>query len=136
MTPTTFRTITFVIATPLAVFCVMPAASFAQDSNVFTLGQITVTAPRVDSVIGDATVNADEVWQFNLNTLDEAVKLIPGVTSTFDANGRRNEHDIFVRGYGRWQVPLSIDGIRVYLPADNRLDFNRLSEDTFVLQHV
>jgi iron complex outermembrane recepter protein len=45
--------------------------------------------------------------------------------TTFDTNGRRNEHDIFVRGFGRWQVPLSIDGVRVYLPADNRLDFSR-----------
>ena len=39
--------------------------------------------------------------------------------------GRRNEHGIFVRGFGRWQVPLAIDGIRIYLPAANRLDFNR-----------
>ena len=118
------RTITLAIAGPIASICVGGSA-VADDSNVFTLGQITVTAPRVDSVIGDATVDANEVWNFNVNTLDQAVKLVPGVTGTFDANGRRNEHDIFVRGYGRWQVPLSIDGIRVYLPADNRLDFNR-----------
>jgi iron complex outermembrane receptor protein len=30
-----------------------------------------------------------------------------------------------VRGFDRFQVPLSIDGIRVYLPADNRLDYGR-----------
>ncbi|MBL8268954.1 TonB-dependent receptor plug domain-containing protein, partial [Steroidobacter sp.] len=113
-------------AVPLASICVA-ATAHADDSdgNVFKLGQITVTAPKISSVIGDASVSQDEVWAFDVNTLDQAVKLIPGVTSTFDANGRRNEHDIFVRGYGRWQVPLSIDGIRVYLPADNRLDFNR-----------
>ena len=40
-----------------------------------------------------------------------------------------------MRGYGRWQVPLSIDGIRVYLPADNRLDFNRfLTQDLAEIQ--
>ncbi len=50
---------------------------------------------------------------------------MPGVISTFDANGRRNESDIFVRGFGRWQVPLMVDGVRIYLPADNRLDFTR-----------
>ena len=50
---------------------------------------------------------------------------MPGVVSTFDANGRRNESDIFVRGFGRWQVPLMVDGVRIYLPADNRLDFAR-----------
>ena len=30
-----------------------------------------------------------------------------------------------MRGFDRFQVPLSIDGIRVYLPADNRLDYGR-----------
>src|SRR5262249_59436243 len=61
---------------------------------------------------------------------DQAVKLIPGVSSTLDTNGRRNEHDIVVRGFGRQQVPLYVDGIQVYLPADNRLDFNRfLTQD-------
>lgn len=128
------RTITLAIAGPIASICVSGAAA-ADDSNVFTLGQITVTAPRASSVIGDATVDTSEVWNFNVNTLDEAVKLVPGVTGTFDSRGQRNEHDIFVRGYGRWQVPLSIDGIRVYLPADNRLDFNRfLTQDLAEIQ--
>src|SRR5689334_8854216 len=45
-----------------------------------------------------------------------------GVSSTLDTNGRRNERDVL---FGRWQVPLSIDCVRVYLPADNRLDFRR-----------
>lgn len=107
----------------------------AQEGNVFSLGQITVTAPRLQSNASDNVVTTEEVWNFNRNTLDEAVKLIPGVTSTFDSNGRRNEHDILVRGFGRLQVPLSIDGIRVYLPADNRLDFSRfLTQDLAQIQ--
>ena len=53
------------------------------------------------------------------------MNIVPGVVSTFDSNGRRNESDIFVRGFGRWQVPLMVDGVRIYLPADNRLDFSR-----------
>lgn len=130
MAKQSFRTVTLTIC----AICVTGAAH-ADDSNVFTLGQITVTAPRDTTVIGDATVNQKEVWDFNVNTLDQAVKLVPGVTSNFDSNGRRNEHDILVRGYGRWQVPLSIDGIRVYLPADNRLDFNRfLTQDLAEIQ--
>lgn len=109
--------------------------SAAEADKVFTLGQITVTATRIDAGMGDSVVTEDELWNFNLGTLAEAVKLIHGVGSTLDANGRRNEHDIFVRGYGRWQVPLSIDGIRVYLPADNRLDFNRfLTQDLAEIQ--
>ena len=91
---------------------------------------ITVIGEAQDADTTDNTVTIEDVWTFDRSTLDEAVKLIPGVMSTFDGNGRRNEHDIFVRGFGRWQVPLSIDGIRIYLPADNRLDFNRfLTQD-------
>lgn len=105
-------------------------------AGVFKLGQITVSAPRLhDSDFADAAVSNEEMWTFDVSTLDEAVKLIPGVTATLDSNGRRNERDILVRGYGRWQVPLSIDGVRVYLPADNRLDFNRfLTQDLAEVQ--
>ena len=107
-------------------------AAQAQD-NVFELGKlsvITVIGEAHDSDMTDNTVTVEDVWTFNRNTLDEAIKLIPGVTSTLDGTARRNERGIFVRGFGRWQVPLSIDGIRIYLPADNRLDFNRfLTQD-------
>ncbi len=107
--------------------------ALAQD-NVFELGKlnadITVIGEAYDSDLTDNTVTIDDVWKFNRNTLDEAVKLIPGVTSTLDGTARRNERGIYVRGFGRWQVPLSIDGIRIYLPADNRLDFSRfLTQD-------
>lgn len=97
----------------------------AQADEVFTLGQITVIGERLRQVAGDDRVSAGELWRFNANTLTDAVKLVPGVTSSFVSNGRRNEGDISVRGFDRWRVPLSIDGIRVYLPADNRIDFNR-----------
>ena len=101
---------------------------------VFELGKlndiVTVIGEAPDADMTDNTVTIEDVWTFNRNTLDEAIKLIPGVTSTLDGTGRRNERGIFVRGFGRWQVPLSIDGIRIYLPADNRLDFNRfLTQD-------
>ena len=91
---------------------------------------ITVIGEAYDSDTTDNTVTVEDVWTYNRNTLDEAIKLIPGVTSTLDGTARRNERGIFVRGFGRWQVPLAIDGIRIYLPADNRLDFNRfLTQD-------
>lgn len=106
-----------------------------QESDVFALGRLTVTAEREQDVVNDALITSQELWAFDRNTLDEAVKIIPGVTSNLDSNGRRNERDILVRGYGRWQVPLSIDGIRIYLPADNRLDFGRfLTQDLAEIQ--
>jgi iron complex outermembrane receptor protein len=114
------------------------AAAQAQD-NVFELGKlnadITVIGEAYDADTTDNTVTVEDVWTFNRNTLDEAVKLIPGVTSTLDSTARRNERGIYVRGFGRWQVPLAIDGIRIYLPADNRLDFNRfLTQDLAEIQ--
>ena len=121
------------IASGLAVAaCATVTKAEAQD-NVFDLGKlsvITVIGEAYDSDTTDNTVTIEDVWTYNRNTLDEAIKLIPGVTSTLDGTARRNERGIFVRGFGRWQVPLAIDGIRIYLPADNRLDFNRfLTQD-------
>lgn len=115
----------------LALALALPFTASAQDRNapadeVFTLGQLTVYGQRPEPVsTADSVVTREEMWTFNTLTLDDAVKLTPGVMTTQDSNGRRNEHDIFVRGFGRWQVPLSIDGVRIYLPADNRLDFRR-----------
>ena len=117
----------------LAVGAVGVAGSAAAQEDVFDLGKlsvITVVGERRDADATDNVVTPEDIWSFNRNTLDQAIKLVPGVSSTLDVNGRRNEHDVSVRGFGRWQVPLSIDGIQVYLPADNRLDFARfLTQD-------
>jgi iron complex outermembrane receptor protein len=126
------RTKRFAIAALVCLNGSLKTSVEAQD-QVFELGKlenITIVGEASDADTTDATVTIEDVWTFNRNTLDEAIKLVPGVTSTLDGTGRRNERGIFVRGFGRWQVPLSIDGIRVYLPADNRLDFNRfLTQD-------
>lgn len=113
-----------------AVACALAAppclAQAAGADDAFTLGRLTVTGERlVSPVVGDDVIEREELWRFDTPTLVDAVKLVPGVTATQDTNGRRNEHDILIRGFGRWQVPLSIDGVRIYLPADNRLDFRR-----------
>ncbi len=93
---------------------------------VFKMGEIVVVGtPEGVPGIGRAVVTRSDIWKFDRNSLDQAANLVPGVVSTFDSNGRRNESDIFVRGFGRWQVPLTIDGVRIYLPADNRLDYTR-----------
>ncbi|ALJ11714.1 TonB-dependent receptor plug domain-containing protein [Sphingopyxis macrogoltabida] len=99
--------------------------AIAAKDSAFTLGQIVVTAPRSEDItIGTETLSSEAIYTFNRNTLDEAVNLMPGVTSA-NSGGSRNERLIFVRGFDRFQVPVSLDGIRVYLPADNRLDYGR-----------
>lgn len=91
----------------------------------FGLGTITVTGTRAAGLaIGAGSLSSEAILAFERQTLDQAVALVPGVTSG-NSGGSRNERLIFVRGFDRVQVPLSIDGIRVYLPADNRLDFGR-----------
>ncbi len=107
-----------------------------ESQGVFELGEINVTAARDGGAgVGSSVITRDQIWNFNRNSLDQAVNIVPGVVSTLDSNGRRNESDIFVRGFGRWQVPLMIDGVRVYLPADNRLDFSRfLTSDISEIQ--
>jgi len=103
---------------------------------VFDMGQIVVVGSTDDQPgVGGAVLTDEQIRTFDRRSLDQAVNVVPGVVSTFDANGRRNESDIFVRGFGRWQVPLSVDGVRIYLPADNRLDFARfLTADVSEIQ--
>jgi len=116
------------LLTLATVLAAAPAA--AQDApaavnDAFALGQIIVVAPETDAPsITTSTLDADAIYTFNRNSLDEAVNLMPGVSAS-NSGGSRNERLIFVRGFDRFQVPLSIDGIRVYLPADNRLDYGR-----------
>lgn len=114
----------------------IPGAAFAQDTamestdtaspdGVFELGQIVVTARPIEGIkFGAETLGNEAIYAFNRQTLDDAVNIMPGVAAS-NSGGSRNERLIFVRGFDRFQVPLSIDGIRVYLPADNRLDFGR-----------
>ncbi len=101
----------------------------------FSLGQIIVTAPRGQGIeIDSGTLSSDAIYTFGRNALDDAVNLMPGV-SAGNSGGTRNERLVFVRGFDRFQVPLSIDGIRVYLPADNRLDYGRfLTSDIAEIQ--
>ena len=118
---------TILLATA-AVAATAPAhADTAGDSagNAFSLGQIIVTGTRPAGVeVGGSTLTSEAIYAFNRTMLDEAANLIPGVASG-NSGGSRNERLVFVRGFDRFQVPISIDGIRVYLPADNRLDYGR-----------
>lgn len=90
------------------------------------LGQITVYAPQPKGTpLGGATVTQADVQQFNRDTLDTAILLVSG-TSVSEV-GARNETDIWIRGFDRWRVPLYQDGIPIYLPVDDRIDFGRFT---------
>lgn len=109
----------------LAAPALAETAAPTEQGSAFTLGQIIVTAPTQSTpTISSSTLDADAMRLFQRASLDDAVKLMPGVSSS-NSGGSRNERLINVRGFDRYQVPLSIDGIRVYLPADGRLDYGR-----------
>lgn len=103
------------------------AAPKQGQDGTFRLGEIVYVLGQEPGSpgIGGSVITREQLRTFERTSLDRAVNLVPGVVSTQDSNGRRNEADIFVRGFGRQQVPLMVDGVRIYLPADNRLDFGR-----------
>jgi iron complex outermembrane recepter protein len=122
--------------TPTPSSAPQPATTHADDGT-FRLGEIVVVLGQEPGSpgVGGSVITREQLRTFDRVTLDRAVNLVPGVVSNQDSNGRRNEADIFVRGFGRQQVPLMIDGVRVYLPADNRLDFGRfLTADVAAVQ--
>ena len=109
----------------------------ATPAETFTLGEIVYVLGKEPGSpgVGGSVITHEQLQTFERISLDQAVNIVPGVVSNLDSNGRRNEADIFVRGFGRQQVPLSVDGVRIYLPADNRLDFGRfLTADIAAIQ--
>ena len=129
------------LAAAFALATLPASQAHAQDvspgDDTFTLGQIYVTAERPPETADDvntSTVDAKEIETFDRKSVDEALKLVPSADA-MNSGGPRNEALIFVRGFDRFQVPFSIDGIVIYRPADNRLDYSRfLTADIAELQ--
>ncbi|HTK34324.1 MAG TPA: TonB-dependent receptor [Caulobacteraceae bacterium] len=113
----------------------LAAEAGADAGKAFDLGEIIVATSKVEGLAVDSnTLSSEAIYAFNRPTLDEAVNLIPGVSSS-NTGGSRNERVVSVRGFNRFQVPLLIDGVRVFLPADNRLDYGRfLTSDIAEIQ--
>ena len=111
---------------------VKPAASAkkarvkVEDTGAFELGKIIVPGGGGSSgqTVSQSTVTSEEMRNSNRDTLDDALRTVPGV-EVGNTGGSRNERMVYVRGFDRWQVPLYIDGVRIYLPADNRIDYGR-----------
>lgn len=123
------------VSSAMPAFADAPPAPRDGTDNSFRLGEIIVNGVLPQGVeIGSEAVGQEAIYKFDRQSLDEAASLIPGVTAG-NSGGSRNERLLFVRGFDRFQVPVSIDGIRVYLPADNRLDYGRfLTPDVAQIQ--
>lgn len=102
------------------------APAMAEDSNIFTLGEIMVTAPKdQETSVTTDTLLINDIRKFNRETVGSALNLLPGVTLT--NGGARNEQMVTIRGYDVRQVPLFIDGIPVYVPYDGYVDLARFT---------
>lgn len=103
-----------------------PVLAQTAGDQIFALGTIYIAAGEEEGQGGTtSTVTGEEAAKQNRATLEDTLSVLPGVSSISSGGGSRNEREVFVRGFDRWHVPLSIDGIRIFLPADNRLDYGR-----------
>ena len=102
-----------------------PALAAEPADDAYTLGELQVTArTRGGELIGGTVIGQEDLRRFDKVSLDRALDLAPGVIAG-NSGGSRNERLVFVQGFDRFQTTLSIDGVRVFLPADNRIDFGR-----------
>lgn len=114
----------------IAGFASLAAPAIAQATatdtdTVFILGRIDSGIAASDGeTVSSSSITGEEMRTFDRASVDEALDLIPGANSA-PTGGSRNERLIFIRGFDRFQTTLSIDGVRVFLPADNRIDFGR-----------
>ena len=93
--------------------------------DAFVLGTIYLGEDEGGQGGTTAKVTGEEARKAGRATLNDTLATLPGVSSINTSGGSRNEPMVFVRGFGRWHVPLSIDGIRIFLAYDNRLDYGR-----------
>ncbi len=101
-------------------------SAFGDDTGPSSLEEMTVYAPHLGgSALGGTTVTQADIQAFNRDTLDAAVLLASG--TSVSSVGARNETNVWIRGFDRWRVPLYQDGIPIYLPVDDRIDFSRFS---------
>ncbi|HVN41306.1 MAG TPA: TonB-dependent receptor, partial [Steroidobacteraceae bacterium] len=103
------------------------AAAAAEMSAVAGLEEVTVYGSRENGGIylGGTTIAQQEIQQFNREAIDQALLLASG--TSLSSVGARNESNVWIRGFDRWRVALYQDGIPIYLPVDNRIDFGRFT---------
>lgn len=104
----------------------LPGLVQAQERDgVYYLGEVQITArARTGEALGGATVSGEVLQTFQKLSVDQALDLVPGANAS-SSGGSRNERLAYIRGFDRFQTTLSVDGVRIFLPADNRIDFAR-----------
>ncbi|HVO46495.1 MAG TPA: TonB-dependent receptor [Steroidobacteraceae bacterium] len=103
------------------------AAAALSSEDPIQLEEVSVYGTRAGESLplGGESITQAEIQRFERDTLDRAILLAPGTSVSLV--GPRNETNVWIRGFDRWRVPLYQDGIPVYLPVDNRIDFSRFT---------
>lgn len=108
----------------LALLPFLIQSAYAASENVFTLGEVTVSAPGTGN-IGSSTITSEDMRLQDRDTVATALNTESGVY--FTKGGARNEQMVSVRGFDLRQVPIYMDGIPIYVPYDGYVDLARFS---------
>jgi iron complex outermembrane recepter protein len=95
-------------------------------SAVFKLGTVTVYGEQPEGAdLMPVQIDATKISLLEKRDVGEALATLPGVTLT--RFGGRNETSVYVRGFGRNQTPIFIDGVPAYVPYDGYVDLGRFT---------
>ncbi len=112
------------------------ATETQENSNVFTLGTLTITGtPSSSAEETESVIDKDKINLFEKKDVGTALSKVPGVLYNY-AQGGRYESNVFVRGYGLRYMPIYIDGIPVYIPYDGYSDLGRFTTADISSIHV
>jgi len=116
------------LALPSSMLAAAPALAAG---NVFQLGSVVVKGQQSATLDDEQVMTSAEIERYDLNTVGEAVKVLPGVSVSRNS---RNEEMVYLRGFDARQVPVFLDGIPLYVPYDGYVDFGRFT--TFDLSQI
>ena len=108
----------------LALLPLLIQTAYAASDNVFTLGEVVVSAPGTGN-IGSSTITSEDMRLQDRDNVATALNMESGVH--FTKGGARNEQMVSVRGFDMRQVPIYMDGIPIYVPYDGYVDLARFS---------
>lgn len=101
-------------------------SSTTGEEEVFQLGELDVYGKKLDPVeLQTSVINKTKIDALEVHNIGRALRKLPGVTMM--RFGARNEEAIYVRGFGRRQVPIYVDGVPVSVPYDGFADLGRFT---------
>ena len=108
-----------------AVLALQPLAAAAQTTPTFSVN-VTESTELVEEVGTTRRIGREDIEARNARTLDEALRLLPGVYVRTGGDGTPR---IDIRGFRSRHVLLLINGVQVNSTTDGQFDPARISTD-------